>query len=59
MSGLEFGGESLPEDLNYALQTVTTVGYGNWVATTWDLGNEDVQTRVLRVKALSVFLSRR
>lgn len=54
MFGLEFGGESLTEDLNYALQTATTVGYGNWVPTTWDLGNEDVQTRVLRVKALSV-----
>ena len=29
--------DSLIETLNYSLQTITTVGYGNWVPAGWDL----------------------
>lgn len=46
--------ESLIEALNYSLQTITTVGYGNWVPASWDISKEELQTRILYVKAISV-----
>ncbi len=54
MFGWTLSPESLIEDLNYSLQTVTTVGYGNWVPAGWDLTQGEVQARILRVKALSI-----
>lgn len=49
--------ESLVEALNLtspSLQTITTVGYGNWVPASWDISKEELQTRILYVKAISV-----
>jgi len=40
--------------LNYSLQTITTVGYGNWVPADWNLGDVEIQHCILYVKALSV-----
>ena len=42
--------ESLVEAANYAAQTVTTVGYGNWVPR----GVEEDDSRILEMKRLSV-----
>ncbi len=46
--------ESLIESFNYSLQTITTVGYGNWIPASWDVGKEELRTRILYVKAISV-----
>lgn len=46
--------DSLIETLNYAIQTITTVGYGNWVPTGWDINNIEIQNQILYVKAISV-----
>lgn len=46
--------ESLTETLNYALQTITTVGYGNWVPAGWTIQDTEIQRRILYVKAISV-----
>jgi hypothetical protein len=45
---------SVIEAANYASQTVTTVGYGNWVPSNWDLASADLAARVLRMKEASV-----
>ena len=54
MFGPSITAESLIEAFNYSLQTITTVGYGNWVPASWDTSNEELQTRILYVKAISV-----
>lgn len=54
MFGPNVTAESLIEALNYSLQTITTVGYGNWVPAAWDTSKEELQTRILYVKAISV-----
>jgi len=41
------------EALNYAVQTVTTVGYGNWVPES-RLTDPDINGKVLAVKRLSI-----
>lgn len=46
--------ESLTETLNYALQTITTVGYGNWVPAGWNVEDMAIQKRILYVKAISL-----
>jgi hypothetical protein len=46
--------DSLIETLNYSFQTITTVGYGNWVPAGWDVKETDLQNRILYVKAISV-----
>ena len=46
--------DSLIETSNYSLQTITTVGYGNWVPAGWDINETDLQNRILYVKAISV-----
>jgi len=46
--------DSLIETLNYSFQTITTVGYGNWVPSGWDVKQTDLQNRILYVKAISV-----
>ncbi len=46
--------DSLIETLNYSLQTITTVGYGNWVPAGWDVKQTDLQNCILYVKAISV-----
>ena len=47
--------ESIIEALNYAAQTVTTVGYGNWVPTHWNFEQDStLHQRVLFMKLLSV-----
>ena len=48
------GPEGLIEALNYSAQTITTVGYGNWVPSWWDLDKPELRSRVLRMKLLSV-----
>ncbi len=46
---------SMIETLNYSFQTITTVGYGNWVPAGWDVIKQtDLQNRILYVKAISV-----
>jgi hypothetical protein len=35
--------DSLIETLNYSFQTITTVGYGNWVPAGWDIKEMDLQ----------------
>jgi hypothetical protein len=47
--------ESTIEAANYAAQTVTTVGYGNWVPSAWDLKAPELARRVLIMKEASVF----
>lgn len=42
--------ESLIEAFNYSLQTITTVGYGNWVPASWDISKAELQTRILYVE---------
>lgn len=42
------------EALNYSFQTITTVGYGNWVPVGWDASKPELQERILYVKAISV-----
>ena len=54
MFGPNISRESLIEALNYSLQTITTVGYGNWVPAGWDITKEELQTRILYVKAISI-----
>jgi hypothetical protein len=55
MFGPNVSWKSLIEASNCALQTITTVGYGNWVPASWDPVNDDeLQTRILYVKAVSV-----
>ena len=54
MFGPHITAESLIEAFNYSLQTITTVGYGNWVPASWDTSKEELQTRILYVKAISV-----
>jgi hypothetical protein len=55
MFGTSVSPESSIEASNYAVQTITTVGYGNWVPASWDPGNDkELQTRILYVKAVSV-----
>ena len=54
MFGPNVTADSLIEALNYSLQTITTVGYGNWVPAAWDTSREELQTRILYVKAISV-----
>ena len=54
MFGANVSLDSLIEALNYALQTITTVGYGNWVPASWDPHDKELQTRILYVKAVSV-----
>ena len=54
MFGPSVSAESLIEALNYSLQTITTVGYGNWVPASWDTSKQELQTRILYVKAISV-----
>jgi hypothetical protein len=34
---------SLIETFNYSFQTITTVGYGNWVPAGWDIKEMDLQ----------------
>lgn len=47
--------ESIIEALNYSAQTVTTVGYGNWVPTHWNFQQDSgLHQRVLFMKLLSV-----
>ena len=47
--------ESIIEALNYSAQTVTTVGYGNWVPTHWNFQEDSrLHQRVLFMKLLSV-----
>jgi hypothetical protein len=47
--------ESIIEALNYSAQTVTTVGYGNWVPTRWNFdADSTLHQRVLLMKLLSV-----
>jgi hypothetical protein len=46
--------EFVIEALNYAVQTVTTVGYGNWVPFGWKADDPDILKRILYVKAISV-----
>jgi hypothetical protein len=41
------------EALNYAVQTVTTVGYGNWVPETKEK-NAELNRKILAVKSLSI-----
>jgi len=54
MFGSHLTHDSLIETLNYSFQTITTVGYGNWVPAGWDLRNTELQDRILYVKAISV-----
>lgn len=54
MFGSDATPDALIETLNYSLQTITTVGYGNWVPAGWNLGDVEIQHRILYVKALSV-----
>lgn len=54
MFGLSPTRDSLIETLNYSLQTITTVGYGNWVPAGWDIKEAELQSRILYVKAISV-----
>ena len=35
-------------------ETITTVGYGNWVPSGWDIKETDLQNRILYVNAISV-----
>jgi hypothetical protein len=54
MFGSSLTAGSMTEALNYSVQTITTVGYGNWVPSGWDTDKEELQKRILHVKALSV-----
>ncbi len=54
MFGLEIRSEHLIEDFNYSVQTITTIGYGNWVPTDWNLTDAEKRMRILNVKALSI-----
>jgi len=55
MFGPNVSWESSIEAANYALQTITTVGYGNWVPASWDpVNDKELQNRILYVKAVSV-----
>lgn len=54
MFGSSLTAESTTEALNYSVQTITTVGYGNWVPSSWDMDNGELRKRILYVKALSV-----
>lgn len=49
----------LVEAANYAMQTVTTVGYGNWVPPRVEKAaqenDEKAQDKILRMKAYSIF----
>lgn len=42
------------ETFNHSFQTITTVGYGNWVPAGWDIKEMDLQNRILYVKAISL-----
>ena len=42
------------EALNYAVQTVTTVGYGNWVPES-KLKDPEINRKILAVKYLSIW----
>ena len=46
--------DSIIETLNYAIQTITTVGYGNWVPAGWDINDIESQDRILYAKAISI-----
>lgn len=46
--------ESLTETLNFSLQTITTVGYGNWIPVGWDVKGAAIQQRILYAKAISL-----
>lgn len=57
MYGGAITSESLIEGTNYAVQTVTTVGYGNWEVPAMRQGNsigDDDRRRVLRLRGASV-----
>lgn len=54
MCGSQPTHDSLIETLNYSLQTITTVGYGNWVPAGWDISDTEIRNRILYVKAISV-----
>ena len=54
MFGPNITRDSVIEALNYSLQTITTAGYGNWVPAGWDTSKEELQTRIVHVKAISV-----
>jgi hypothetical protein len=45
---------SVIEALNYSAQTVTSVGYGNWVPTQWKEADAGFHHRILIMKAISV-----
>ena len=42
------------EALNYSAQTVTSVGYGNWVPTWWKESDEGFHRRIILMKMASV-----
>jgi hypothetical protein len=46
--------ESIVEGLNYSTQTVTTVGYGNWVPSQCRMDDPIVQRKILKMKSLSI-----
>lgn len=54
MFGPNITRDSPIEALNYSLQTITTVGYGNLVPAGWDTREPELQTRILYVKAISI-----
>ena len=57
MFGGQIDADSVLETVNFVLQTVTTVGYGNWVPASWDLAKDgDARARVRDAKVVSLVL---
>ena len=49
-----FSEAALIEGAYYSMQTITTVGYGNWVPTNLEEKKDKIDAKILNIKLISV-----